>query len=191
MSEPDYSNSVWQQLIELASDEPALYESAHRWLLDQGPSVVPTLEKALADGRLGSVGHWRILLLLRDFGLQSSLPIILAALRRDDHIVKAAAMEALAAFSAPEATAALTGLFSDSDPDVVRHAASLLGQRRDALAIDQLVVLLNNSDPSLRYSAARALSDIGGPAVHRALRQHLADEDSSEVRELITSKIPE
>jgi hypothetical protein len=71
------SELIETQLFELASDIPTLNEPARLWFLSQGSSIVDILIDALEDRRLGSVGHWRILLLLRSFAQEKTLPAVL------------------------------------------------------------------------------------------------------------------
>mgnify|MGYP003693608701 CR=1 FL=1 len=65
-------------------------------------AAAPGSAAGLDDARLGGVGHWRILLVLRELKLTSTLPAILkafrAALARDNPIVLPGALEALAVF---------------------------------------------------------------------------------------------
>ena len=70
-----------RQLVRLASDNTVIYEEARRWYLSLGPSAAGALVEGLRDRKLGSVCHWRILLILREFALPSTLPAILEAFR--------------------------------------------------------------------------------------------------------------
>src|SRR4051812_31357419 len=94
-------------LSELGNDSPGIWESAAARLAERGAAALPVLERGLNDDRLGSVTHWRMLLVLRELAREESIPLIRTALRRAltrrDSTVIHGAMEALAAFRAPEA----------------------------------------------------------------------------------------
>ncbi|MEO8335115.1 MAG: HEAT repeat domain-containing protein [bacterium] len=119
---------IEQRLLDLASELPQVNGTAQEWFLGRGAAIAPMLAEALNDKRLGSVAHWRILLLLRELRVESTLPAVLAALRSGDPIARPGAMEALAVFPGEQATEALTALLDDPDADVVRHARALLRQ---------------------------------------------------------------
>src|ERR1044071_4711467 len=125
------THSPEEQLIRLASDNTSIYQDAWRWFLDQGPSIAPVLIAGLDDSDLGSVCHWRILLILREFAVPSTLPAVLKsfrrALERKDVIVLPGAIEALAVFKTEEALSALISVLQSGEIDDVKHAAALLG----------------------------------------------------------------
>jgi len=182
---------IQQMLVDLASDAPGVYEAAEAWFLQQGLAMVPALLSGLENELLGSVCHWRILLILREFAEEKTLLAILKAferaLRDGDPIVLPGAMEALAVFHAREAVDALIGLLSEDDADIVRHAAGLLGDMGDEIAVKPLLELLENEDPSIRYSASRALIRFDSTSVRKALEEHLEGEVDLEIRGLLTS----
>lgn len=191
MCDQENNQTVNERLVDLASDIPEIYETANAWFLRHGIECASVLINALDDESLGSICHWRILLLLRHFPEEKKLvSVILKALRRalqsNDPIVLPGAMEALAVFRTPEAMDVLVGLLQENDLDVVKHAAVLLGQTDDTSAIEPLLHMMHHDNPSIRYSAASALIQLGGPSVHAVLRQHLQKEVDPEVRELIT-----
>ncbi len=182
---------IEQMLVDLASDAPGIYEAAEAWFLQRGPAVVPALVSGLENHYLGSVCHWRILLLLGEFAEEKTLPTILKALDRalrdGDPIVLPGAMEALAVFHTREAVHALISLLHEDDADVIRHAAGLLGDMGDEIAIKPLLELLETDDASVRYSATRALIQFERPSARTALEKHLENEADLEIRELLTS----
>ena len=146
MSDQAKNQLIERQLIDLASDVPGIYEAARAWFIQQGPGIVPALVQALDNDRLGSVCHWRILLLLRYFAQEETLPALLKVLHRSlqrrDYIVLPGAMEAIAVFHDAEAVNALIALLQESDTDIVKHAATLLGQNGDMNASKPLIDLL-------------------------------------------------
>ena|SRR5256885_1530073 len=188
------SELIRTQLVNLASDVPDIYEAARNWFIRQGPEITTALVQGLDDDRLGSVCHWRILLLLRYFAKEETLAAILKVLQRSlqqrNFTVLSGAMEAIAVFHNAEVTRALIELLQDKDPDIVKHAASLLGRVGDMSASEPLIALLASSDPFIRYSAVRALIQLGGSTARTALVRHLESETDSEIRELIVSSGP-
>jgi HEAT repeat protein len=128
-------SSLEYQLFRLASDNQAIYQAGRQWFLDQGPDIAPVLADALDNPRLGSIAHWRILLLLREFALPSTAPAVLKAFRnaleRDDVIVLPGAMEALAALKTDEALEALISVLESGTAHQASHAAALLANWED------------------------------------------------------------
>jgi HEAT repeat protein len=177
------------QLIRLASDAASIYDDARRWFLSRGQSIVPVLVEGLEDKRLGSVGHWRILLLLRELGLPSTLPVILkafhAALEEKNPIVLPGAMEALAIFDSDEAMSALISVLGSGDADFINHAAVLLGDKGGKRALDALTTLLPDQNPRVRQSAVRGLLKIHTDVAREILRQHRRIEKDPGVLKLI------
>jgi HEAT repeat protein len=164
------------QLFRLASDNAGIYEDARRWFLAQGAAAAPGLAAGLDDARHGGVGHWRILLVLRELKLTSTLPAILkafrAALARDNPIVLPGALEALAVFDENEAWAALISALDSEDPDVVNHAAALLAGKGGTRAEDAIAGLLDRTDARRRQSAVHALLQIDSGSARETLRRH-------------------
>jgi len=181
-----------QQLIRLASDNTSIYQDAWQWFLDQGPSIAPVLIDGLDRSDLGSVAHWRILLLLREFALPSTLPAILKAFRQaletKNFIVLPGAMEALAVFKNDEALSALISVLQSGELDDVKHAAALLGDWGGDRAAGALIDLLEHRDAAVRKSAVKALSRINTAPVQEALRQHRDREQDPDVLGQMSSK---
>lgn len=182
---------VREQLVRLAADRPQIYMAAQDWFSQQGERIVPALVQGLEEEDLGAVCHRRILLLLRYFAKEETIPAILKALRRalrnGNHIVIPGAMEAVAVFHTPEALQTLMGLTQASDPDIVKHAAVLLGQTQDAAAVEPLLSLLASTDPFIRYSAVKALLQLEVPTARAALVRHLETETDAEILVLLHS----
>jgi len=180
---------IERQLLNLASDRPEVNRAAAAWFLTKGKGVAPALAAALDDVRLGAVCHWRILLVLRQLKIKSTLPAILQVLWRNDPITRPGAMEAAAVFATDEAVDALAGLINIADRDVARHAAVLLGQTRAPRAVPHLERLLTDANPEVRSVAVRALGAVGDPAAHAVLQRHLGIETDGEVREQIRAAL--
>jgi HEAT repeat protein len=181
-----------QQLIRLASDNTAIYQDAREWFFDQGPSIVPVLVEGLERSDLGSVAHWRILLLLREFALPSTLPAILKAFRRAldtrNFIVLPGAMEALAVFKNDEALSALISVLQSGEIDDVKHAVALLGEWGSDRAAEALIVLLDHPEAGVRKSAVKALSRNTTASVEEALKHHGDREKDPDVLAEMSSK---
>jgi HEAT repeat protein len=181
-----------QQLIRLASDNKGIYQDAWRWFLSQGPSIAPILVGGLEDSELGSVGHWRILLVLQELALPSTLPAILKAFRlaleRKDPIILPGAMEALAVFDTDESLSALVSVLKSGESDAIRHAVALLGNMTSGRAVRSLIDLLNDPQPEVRVSAVHSLQGIESPPAQEALKQHRIHEKDPSVLALMTPK---
>jgi HEAT repeat protein len=171
----------------LGDAAPARPQEAARRLEARGPAVVPRLLRELDLDRLGGVGRARILTVLAWIGDQRGLPPALASLDDKRSGVRAAAIDAVAAFRDPRATAALIRLLDDGDGDVVKQAALRLGERRDPAAVPRLGTLLASPDQGTRYSAALALSRVATPEARALLRGRLAGEADAEVRAVIVA----
>lgn len=180
---------LWEKLLHLASDNHDMYRNSYAWFVEQGPRITEVLKQGLDDELLGSVCHWRILLLLAYFAQEDTLPAVLKAFRRavdrHDPIVLPGAMQALAAFHNPEATKALVSLLNDSSTDIVKQAAALVGRQGDLKALGPLLGLLDSEDSTIRFSVVRGLTQMDASEVRAALRHHLERETNQEVRELI------
>ena len=176
-------------LLELADDSADVWQAAGARLKARGAAAVPILERGLGDDRLGSVAHWRMLLVLRELRLEETVPLIRAALRRAlsrrDSTVIQGAMEALAVFETPEALGELLALLEHDEPDVVKHAAALAGQIGGARAAEALLRLLQSEVASIRYSAASALAGLEDSGVRAALQRQLRVETDPDVREVL------
>lgn len=177
---------VRERLVDLASDRPRVQETAESWFRNRGAEALSDLVEGLRDTGLGSVGHMRILRLLAELGDPAALPAIRDALRkglaRPDPIVVPAAMDALAATGAPEAADELERLLEHDDPDVVKHAALLLGDRRWGVRAPALARLLERPEQGVRYAAVQALLEMKGREVETILTGHLERETDPEVR---------
>ena len=182
--------SVFQsQLFRLASDNSGIYQDAWRWLLDQGASIAPDLVAALGNEALGSVAHWRILLILREFAVPSTFPAIREALRRAiEHrnpIVIPGAIEAVAVFPEADAVPALEFVVRNGQIDDVQHAAMMLGKLGGSGAVALLGELLNHPQAPARKSAVLALLTVNTSAARDLLKAHRDKEEDAEIRALI------
>ena len=121
-------------LMGLASDAQVARDASARWFVAQGEQGIALLLRGLHDERLGLMAHRRILLVLGELGREETIPAIREALHRalerDDPIVRSGAMEALAAFRAPDAVRELEALLEHPDADVARLATILVDHVR-------------------------------------------------------------
>jgi hypothetical protein len=179
---------VHHQFVRLADHTPAIYQDAWRWFLGQGAAGAPDLVEGLDEPRFGGVCHWRILLVLRDLRVPSTLPAILRAYRtavaNDNVIVLPGALEALAAFDDAEAWAALTSALDLRDPDAVSHAAVLLAHKGGRRAEQAIAPLLARPDMRSRQSGVAALLRIDSETARATLARHRARETDPDVLKL-------
>jgi HEAT repeat protein len=170
-----------QQLIRLASDNQSIYQDARSRFLTLGPSTAATLIEGLEDERLGSVCHWRILLLLREFALPSTFPAILKAFRsavdRKDPVVLPGAMEALAVFPEEEAAPPLISVLQSDNVDNAIYAAALLASVGGGRAVEALAGVLTHRQVSVRKAAVQALLRIDTTRAHEILQRHRTREN--------------
>ncbi len=118
--------------------------------------------------------------MLRNLGCRLTLPALLVSillsgcsrdpvrqriqeLRRGDAAARRAAAEELGKAGDPRAVEPLIAALNDPDESVSNAAAMALGQSRDARAIRPLAAALKQA--STRWSAARALVELGDPAL--------------------------
>lgn len=181
-------DEVRDQLFRLAGDRPPIYEDAWRWFIAQGPPVAPALAQGLDDDTLGNVAHWRILLVLRDLRVPSTLPAILRAFREAvasrNVIVLPGALEALSAFDDEEAWTALASALELPDPDAVSHAAVLLAHKGGPRAEQAIARLLARPDMRSRQAGVAALMRIDSDAARATLARHRAIETDPDVLKL-------
>lgn len=88
--------------------------------------------------------------------------------RTSEHAI-AAAVEALASSIGRSTSAAVAALLDEQDPAIVADGAVILGRRRAAEAVPDLVRLLDHADDNVAVAAIEALGEIGGGAAIDAL----------------------
>jgi HEAT repeat protein len=185
-AEPHGGDGELEHDIEALGDaQSAREEQAVQRIAGRGRSAVPRLLQELERDRLGGIGRARILSLLARAGAPEALPALLAALHDPRAVTRAAAIDAVSAFSKPSATAALVALLSDPDPDTVTQAALRLADRHQPETTQPLGKLLLREEQGIRFAAVRALSRIGTPEAQQLLRAHLPREGDAEVRSVI------
>jgi HEAT repeat protein len=174
------------ELFALAGDYP---DWAVRRIRERGEEAVPALVAALREDSLGGVAYGRMLGLLVEIDPAQAYGPATAGLADSRSQVQWAARSALGAIPGRQAAEALVRLLSDPSEDVVVHVASILGRRRESTAVRPLANLLTSSDTLIRYSAARALGQIGNAEARRALLNHVRHEDDNDTRELIAETL--
>jgi len=117
---------------------------------------------------------------------------ILISLHDDPQViqpVRLRAVEAMGAFSTPEARTFLLRVIHDpaESPIVVREAIEALGQSQGAHAVPQLTSMLASHDRVVREGAIEALGSIGTPAARQHLIQHRAHEADTALRARIAT----
>jgi HEAT repeat protein len=111
--------------------------------------------------------------LLAIYGTEQSVPT-LAPLLADKELASWARI-ALEAIPGPAADAALRDALGKLQGRLLVGVINSIGVRRDARAVDTLVLKLDDSDAGVASAAALALGHIGGEQAARALTQSLAD----------------
>lgn len=117
---------------------------------------------------------------------QGTVPMLIA-LHDDPQViqpVRLRAVEAMGAFSTPEARTFLLRVIHDpaESPIVVREATEALGQSQGSRAITDIAALLTSQERAIREGAIEALGAIGTPAARQALHDHLASEADAALR---------
>lgn len=102
---------------------------------------------------------------------QDAAPVLLRVLKHGDPVRQAAAAWALGWLRVPTTVPLLraTAMSSDVEVDVRGHAIEALGVMQAQEVVPDLVTILSNAPPELRYWAAYSLGQIGDPASIPAL----------------------
>jgi HEAT repeat protein len=116
----------------------------------------------------------------------STVPMLIA-LHDDTQViqpVRLRAVQAMAAFTTPEARTFLLRVIHDpaESPVMVRRATAALAQSQGATAIPQITPLLTSQERAIREGAIEALGSIGTPAARQALVDHQAHETDAALR---------
>lgn len=101
----------------------------------------------------------------------SAIPMLLDALNDEDRRVRSCAAEALGEIGSPDAVEPLIAVLErdGEDWEVQASAAEALGKLGDARAAQPLIASLANMVSHVRYQAAVALGEVGGPEAVAAL----------------------
>ena len=142
--------------LSIPSDAPAEV----RQQLEQLQSSDPQ-RRAYAAFLLGTMGQ----------EATSAVPHLLEALEDENRQVRSRAAEALGTIGDPRAVAPLLQILETKDEDweVRSRVAEALGRLKDAQATDSLIASLADMVSHVRYQAAIALGELGGPAAEEAL----------------------
>ncbi len=97
-------------------------------------------------------------------GGKKSLPVLLAALKHRDPVVRGRAARALAGINATEANPALVATLDDPNTSVASEAALALGFEGNAGGVAALVARLAAADSTRAIAAADALAAVGSAA---------------------------
>ena len=99
----------------------------------------------------------------------AAIPILILSLRDKAGFVYDFAMSALAGMDDPAIISAMMERLTDSDPEVRRAAATILGARQYREAVPGLIAALNDEVLEVGHAAASALGDIGDTSAVPAL----------------------
>jgi HEAT repeat protein len=164
------------QLVETVSDPRASLSvrlSGCRllaWLGDRSASIA--LERALENGENEGL-VWEAAKALAYLRPDQAVPTLLRLLERGSSVKQAAAAWALGWLRATPAIPSLRAAAANLGfPDEVRaHATEALGVMGAKEAVEDLVALLSNESPEIRYWAAYSLGQIGAPESIPALER--------------------
>jgi HEAT repeat protein len=145
--------------------------------------AVPALERAFVEAQDGDITG-QTAHALDSFRAERSAPALVRALKEGRAAKQSAAAWVLGRLEVPETIRPLWAAAMDQALDVgVRgHAIEALGYLRAKEAVPDLIALLNDPSPELRYWAAFALGQIGDPLSIPALEQ-MASVDSAVLRD--------
>ncbi len=87
---------------------------------------------------------------------------LLAAMRTDDPVLRAVAIRAAAAMTGPDVTARFVQAMNQAQPRERADLLAILGGRRDAAALPDVLRQVAGADEPVRVAALRAASAIGG-----------------------------
>jgi HEAT repeat protein len=154
----------------LRTDDPVLQSHAFQALRDGKAEAVPVLVELLRDRRddwTGAEVRWRAASLLGEVGpeARTAVPALIEALQDGDPHVRTVAATSLAAVAPgdPETVTAFTGLLHGPDRLVAVRALARCGAAA-APAVPDVIGLLQDAEPNVRWNAARTLGLIGPPA---------------------------
>ena len=116
---------------------------------------------------------WEAAKALEQLHAQSAAPTLLRVLKRDDAVKQSAAAWLLGLLGVRGTISSLKNAAFDSELgiEVRGHAVEALGVMRADEAVPDLITLLSDVSPELRYWAAFALGQIGDPQSIPALEQ--------------------
>jgi HEAT repeat protein len=139
------------------------------------PAVLTQLLRSLEDGIVDPEGA-ELGVYLRHLG-PPAMPVLLAAIERTELTsLQQRLRRAMHELGSAHQTALVT-LLGDSNADVVRGAARLIGQLGIRGASAQLAGLLQRPDPAVRRAAVDALAQIRTAVAMDALQRALTDND--------------
>lgn len=172
-----FSGALQRQVVLTPADpEPArqqvLFEA---WRL--GPDAPATALLPLADDTAQDV-RWRAIYSLARLRAPGASTQLIAALRAEDPLTRAAAARALtrsyaeAAKVAPASMAAEVARSVDSkDPGIRINALRSLGTYHDSALAPRVVARLDDPHPNVRVQTAATLGDLGGSVASAALQR--------------------
>jgi HEAT repeat protein len=145
-------------------------------------AAIRDLESARATTRASAIGDLVRHALLHDGVRARAVPLIEAALKRDEAFeARAAAAVGLGDLRAAESLPALLVAIEDASVHVRQMALNALGEIGDVRALPRLERALRDARPEVRYQAIIAYAKVAHDAndVDRALARACADEDDA------------
>jgi len=143
----------------------ALLASADRLLADGQAAAAARVYEDLY--RPEQTGNIRIAALrgLAAARQEQALPLLGAAIRGADPLLRAAAIRFSADAQGPESTKALAGLLTSLAPEGQELLLSALGERGDEAALPEVLATARSESPGVRAAACAALGSLGDASV--------------------------
>ncbi len=140
------------------------------------PVAVPALTTALARTDISAEARAHIAKALGTIGHRDANPALTSAMSSSDVQVRLEAVRAWLEIRRQANAAPVVALVNDSDMQVRRKAAAVIGSLRDASGRTALETqLANDTDPVVRRNAAWALGRIGSEASRTVLQNAVND----------------
>ena len=155
----DVTRALAAELSKLATDKQVLLIQALGDRMDA--AAVPALVAAAGSGQPAAI-RLAAIPALAQVGNISALPLLTEAAVADDADVAKAAQAALAGFADRMADASIVGLLNKPDAKARRIGIELIGRRRIAGALSELLRLAMDNDSQVCAASCKVLGDLGG-----------------------------
>lgn len=185
----DANQALEDALGGLWSEHPDQDVRPLEWWRANAAVARPRLAAMLSDGKDDGQGDYWAIRILADLGDAADVPVLRAVVETWGELSKNHAAVALAAHATPAAGDALVELTASADDEIAAAAALGLASRAEETNRTRLEELLDHRDASVRYQAARGLSEIGGASSKAALRRRKKVEKDRDVRAMIVTAL--
>ena len=163
--EIEWDSISLNKFTELLKDKrTAVREKASRSLIKSGDKAISAIEKSFIHSK--SIQHQKQLLwTLSKIKSKRSLNLIRKSLESKSSSVRQIAARSVGILRDTESGPKLTALLEDDAPQVIRAAATALGQIKETDSINSLfkAISKNNADLHIQHAITYALIEIGSP----------------------------